>query len=377
MNPLAGGPMEGLTRLALAMAEQGHVNEILCLDSPADEWLQNSPLIVHAMGPTITRYGYTPRLIPWLRQHAAEYGAVVIRGVWQFHSFGTWLALRKTGIPYFIFLHGMLDPWFNRKYPFKHMKKWLYWPWAEYRVLRDARAVLFTSEEERRLSRQSFWLYRCREVVVNYGTVGPTGDRIAQQEAFLSRFPELRGKRLALHIGRIHHKKGCDLLIEGFAEVLASDPDWRLVFAGPDQIGWKNDLVRMASKLGIADRITWTGMVAGDLKWGAFYSAECFVLPSHSENFGIAVAEALASGLPVLISNKVNIWREIEQDGGGLVAPDTLAGTISLLQRWLALSAEEKSVMSMNAQACFFDKFEVRKTIAGFLDVWGGKTLPI
>ena len=79
-----------------------------------------------------------------------------------------WLALeslRKQGFhtpAYFVFTHGMLDPWFKRTYPLKHLKKWLYWPWAEYRVLRDAQAVLFTCEEERILARQSFWLYKCK-----------------------------------------------------------------------------------------------------------------------------------------------------------------------------------------------------------------------
>ncbi|MEB0151131.1 glycosyltransferase, partial [Pseudomonas sp. CCC2.2] len=83
---------------------------------------------------------------------------------------GTWRALAKKKIPYFIFTHGMLDPWFKKNYPLKHLKKWLYWTWGEYRVLRDAKAVLFTCEEEKILARQSFWLYKANEVVTAFGT---------------------------------------------------------------------------------------------------------------------------------------------------------------------------------------------------------------
>ena len=103
----------------------------------------------------------------------AQFDAVIVHGLWQYSSFGVWRALAGTDTPYFVFPHGMLDPWFKRTYPAKHFKKLLYWPWAEYRVLRDAAAVLFTSEEERRLARESFALYRAREVVVNYGTAAP------------------------------------------------------------------------------------------------------------------------------------------------------------------------------------------------------------
>src|SRR5260370_33621059 len=119
----------------------------------------------------------------------------------------------------------MVDPWFARTYPLKYLKKWIYWPWGEYRVLRDARAVLFTCEEERVLAGQSFWLYRCNGVGVNLGTARPTGDPEAQARTFHDRFPPLRAKRLALFMRRIHPYKGCDLAIQAFAKVLAKDPD--------------------------------------------------------------------------------------------------------------------------------------------------------
>jgi glycosyltransferase involved in cell wall biosynthesis len=255
----------------------------------------------------------------------------------------------------------MLDPWFKRQYPWKHLKKWMYWPWADYRVLRDARAVFFTSEEERLLARSSFWLYRCNEVVVGYGTAGPSGDPAAERAEFFSFYPELQGKRLALFIGRIHPKKGCDLLIEAFAKVLGSNADWRLVIAGPDQVGWQSKLKHRAEQLGVASRITWTGIIHGAMKWGALQAAEFLALPSHQENFGIVVAEALAAGAPTLISNKVNIWREVEAAGAGIVAPDTLEGTCRLLQNYVDLPGTEQQAMRVRARQCFAEYFDIEK----------------
>ena len=112
-------------------------------------------------------------------------------------------------------------------------------------------------------------------------------------------------------------------------------------------------------------------MLQGELKWGALLAAEAFILPSHQENFGIAVAEALAVGTPVLISDKVNIWREIEADNAGLVAPDTLDGTVSLLERWLALDASGYAAMGERAQQCFAERFHIQRATERLLEIVG------
>jgi glycosyltransferase involved in cell wall biosynthesis len=362
VNPAGGGPIESLKQFTVAMSGMGHSTEIACLDGPDDPWVRDLSLAVHPLGPGKGTYGYTPRLLPWLKNCAGSYDAVVVRGIWQYHSFGSWRALRKSSTPYVVFTHGMLDPWFKRTYPLKHAKKWMYWPWAEYRVLRDARAVLFTCEEERVLARESFCLYRCKEIVVNYGTSVPPGNTSVQNVAFFARYPELRTKRLMLFLGRIHSKKGCDLIIDAFATALGHDPDWHLVVAGPDQAGWQAKLLARARDRQVGERITWTGMISGDVKYGALKAAEVFVLPSHQENFGIVVAEALACGTPVLISNKVNIWREVEQDGAGIVANDDIEGTCSLLRSWLALPNVDKQLMKERARECFRNRFEITKS---------------
>jgi glycosyltransferase involved in cell wall biosynthesis len=369
VNPAGGGPIEGIKQLASISTFAGHEVEVASLDAPDAPHLKGFPLPVYPLGPGRLTYGFSARYVPWLRENARNYDVVVVNGLWQYHSFGAWRALRNSGTPYFVFTHGMLDPWFARTYPLKHLKKWMYWPWGEYPVLRDARAVLFTCEEERVLARQSFWLYRCNEVVVNLGTASPTGDSEAQARAFYDHFPHLREKRLALFMGRIHPKKGCDLAIQAFAEVLAKDPDWHLVMAGPDQVGWQAKLSSLAEELKVAERITWAGMISGDEKWGAFRASEIFVLPSHQENFGFVVAEALACGVPALISNKVNIWREVQGDGAGIVAEDDFPGTCRLLESWLNARELDKQRMGEQARKCFEQRFEIRRAADGLFQV--------
>jgi glycosyltransferase involved in cell wall biosynthesis len=252
-----------------------------------------------------------------------------------------------------------LDPWFNRKYPLKHLKKLIYWP-VQHAILRDAEAVFFTSTAERDLALTSFKPSHWTSEVVPYGINDPEEagwDPDAQIEAFYREYPERRGRRFLLFLARIHEKKGCDLLIEAFAKIAASVPDVDLVIAGPDQAGLQARLERRSEKLGINGRVHWPGLLVGDLKWGALRACEAFVLPSHQENFGIAVVEALAVGRPVLITKEVNIWPEIVADGVGLVDEDTLEGIERLLMRWFSLTAAEREATAAGARASFIRRF--------------------
>ncbi len=276
-----GGPVAAITQLTVALRELGHPCEVVTLDAGNAPGVTEFPGVVHALGPSWGKYSYNASLVAWLCQNADRFNALIVSGIWQYPSFATWLASQKIYFPYFVFIHGALDPWFKHTYPMKHLKKWLYWPWTEYRVLRDASAVLFTSAEERELASKSFWLYRANEAVVNCGIGSPQGNPDIQRQMFLNKFPVLREKRLVLFLSRIHPKKGCDVLINAFAQIANQDQDLHLVMAGPDQEGWQSILMQRASQLGIDGRITWTGMLTGDLKWGAYHAADVFILPSH------------------------------------------------------------------------------------------------
>lgn len=353
-----GGPIQGVCQIGCVFRGNGHHIEVASLDAPGSQFVKQCPLPVYPLGPGLRDYGFTPRLTGWVRANAHKYDGVVINGIWQYHSFGSWLALRRERIPYVVFPHGMLNPWFRRRYPLKHLKKCLYWPWADYRVLRDAHAVLFTSQEERLLARESFSLYRCNEIVMPYGADSPGGDPMVQRDAFQQAFPSLKNRRVILFMGRLHPVKGCDLALEAFRRTVPSE-QWHLVMAGPDQTGWAQKLKRHADKLGIANQVTFTGSLSGDLKWGAFRSAEVLLMPSHCENFGIVAAEALACGVPVLLSKQVNIWREIADDGAGIAGDDSLEGTTSTLARYFEIPQTDAALMRNAARACFERRFHI------------------
>jgi len=369
LDPASGGPAQAVRQSALAFTRLGHAVEIATLDEPGAPFLADVPAQVAPLGSGRGNYGFAPQASIWLRKQAPRFDAVIVHGLWQYPGLATRHALRGLPVPYYVFAHGMLDPWFKRTYPLKHLKKWLYWPWGEYRVLRDARAVLFTTEEERLLARQSFSLYRARECIVPCGTPAPPRDTATLRAVFFSAYPTLAARRLILFLGRLHPKKGCDLLLTAFARVAQTDPRLHLVMAGTGDAGMVSQLQTLAHELNVAPRVTWTGLLQHDLKWGAFAASDAFVLPSHQENFGIAVTEALASGTPVLISDKINIWREVDADQAGFVAADTVDGTTANLRRWLSLDRARIERMREQAQLSFATRFTIDAHARRLLDV--------
>jgi glycosyltransferase involved in cell wall biosynthesis len=369
-NPSSGGTIEAVRVSGREMELLGHSVEVVCLDRADDPWIEEFPLKCYALGGK-GGYRYSSELVGWIQARISNYDCVIVEGIWQYHSLGTWRALRNSRLPYVVFTHGMLDPWFKRQFPLKHLKKWLYWPWAEYRVLRDARAVLFTCDEERRLARQSFWIYEAREAVATIGTPGVPEAGKDYAGIFLDKFPDLRPFRRFVFLGRVHPKKGPDILLETLARLQATgrwDPGtMRLVMAGPADGAYAGELQALAKKLGIEKSVVWTGMLLGDDKWGALQAAEAFLLPSHQENFGIAVAESLSVGVPVLISRSVNIWADIVADGGGLADEDTVAGCERLWLRWLEMSEGERAAMGRAARACFEARYTSRRAAISLL----------
>jgi glycosyltransferase involved in cell wall biosynthesis len=360
MNPASGGTAE-VVRLCLKTVQAPQ--KVASLDHSADPWIASLPGEHACLGSGRGRYGYSAAMRQWLAQHAGEFDALIVHGMWQHHSVAARLAARRAGVPYFVFPHGMMDPYFHRNAPFKRLKKAAYWP-VERAVLRDAAAVLFTAEEEKELARATFD-FDCTSRIVPLGVESPSQNP-ADKDLFLAQFPEAAGKQTILFLGRVHPKKGIEHLVEAFAQ--QAPDDWRLVIAGPpEDQAYSTMLARLVATHRLQERVTFTGMISGSLKFGALQAASVFALPSHQENFGLAVAEALAFGLPVLISDKVNIWREIEHDGAGWAAEDSTAGMSQLLGRWLAASEAEKASMAAAARACFERRFRAEVAAEIFL----------
>ncbi|WP_234736939.1 glycosyltransferase [Tellurirhabdus bombi] len=394
MDPSTGGPCQGIRNSISALKEVGIQNEVVSLDDPSVAFPIKDAFPIHKLGPSKKPWNHSPKLAPWLLDNLGRFDAVIVHGLWQYHSYATQKAVQtfrrqskrnqqeKSKMPkLFVMPHGMLDPYFQRApgRKLKAIRNWVYWKLIEARVVNQADGLFFTCEEELRLARTTFNPYHPKkEINVGYGVPEPKLCTPALLEAFLNKLPVLRGQPYFLFLSRLHDKKGVDLLINAYADVvekttkLSSISDAkvstdthnsfpRLVIAGPGKetpYGQKlQDLVN--SNPQISDKVFFPGMLTGDDKWSAFYGCEAFVLPSHQENFGISVVEALACGKPVLISDQINIWREIDSFKGGIVQPDTQVGTTQLLDNWLNLAKTEELVMGRQARATYESYFAI------------------
>jgi glycosyltransferase involved in cell wall biosynthesis len=388
MNPASGGPCQGIRNSVTALKELGVLSEVVCCDSPDAIWIKKDSFPIHALGPGKFGFAYTTTLQPWLEENLARFDAVIVHGLWQWPVQATIRAFKRLKCnsqpatrhpPLFIMPHGMLDPWFQRDKSrrLKAIRNSIYWWLFERNAVNSVDALLFTCEEELRLARTTFKGYRPKqEINIGYGIEEPPVFESRMRDAFQAKCPELGNNRYLLFLGRIHPKKGVDLLIRAYAEVLKTNklettlP--HLVIAGP---GWDTSYGRQMRQLidnanckflsetcklktENSPLIHSVNMLEGDSKWGAFYGCEAFVLPSHQENFGISVVEAMACGKPVLISNKVNIWREIVEVGAGIVENDTFRGTQLLLSNFVL---EAKNFEKKNGNNLFKEHFENRK----------------
>ncbi len=370
MDPKQGGVCQAIRNIIKGLSQTGeHHNEVVCLDDPVADYLAGESFVIHALGPASSPWCYANGLFPWLLENLNRFDSVIVHGLWLYPSQATAKALRilkqngRTPVPALhVMPHGMLDPYFQRDPTrrAKALRNWIYWKVIEHKVFRDATSVLFTCEEEMHLARQPFKPYRPqKESVVGLGVEEPPAQTNAMQLAFKQACPELNDAPYLLFLSRIHPKKGVDLLIRAYAQLVkaqlnnpSSSSDHsssfpHLVIAGPLDSAYAKEMQALAADLfppstahcslitGHSPCILFPGMLRGDAKWGAFYGCEAFVLPSHQENFGIAVVEALACAKPVLISDKVNIWREIESHHAGLIAQNTEEGTSKLLHQFL------------------------------------------
>ncbi|MGA0556491.1 glycosyltransferase [Larkinella sp. VNQ87] len=373
MDPASGGPCQGLRTSTPTLQAMGIQREVVCFDSPDSAYLGKDSFPIHALGDKPNGWYYSSKLLPWLRENIERFDAIVSNGLWLYHSSavsGVIDRYRKNRdssrpLKWFVMPHGMLDPYFQRApdRKLKAIRNWIYWKLLEQKVVCKADGVFFTCETELLLARETFQPYKPQqEINVGYGIETPGPYTAEMQEAFLRKCPEVANKPYLLFLSRIHPKKGVDLLVRAYLELKKAGLSLpKLVVAGPGMEADFGQSVRqlVSREQAFQNDIFFPGMMTGDAKWGAFYGCEAFFLPSHQENFGIAVAEALACGKPVLISDQVNIWREIQTGEGGLVAANSLEGVRLLLQQWAKLTPTDKETMAKRAKATFEQNFSI------------------
>lgn len=324
LAPGSGGPVEACLGMARAMRRRGH--EVIIHTTNWDRGGFHPTSRGEAAGVEgiaihrhrVQLHGPWPLSLPLARalgEAVPKADAVHVHALYLFHDLVAWRLCRRHGVPYIVQPHGSLDPYIHRRH---RWRKALVERLFQNRMLRDAAAIHYTAEEEMRLAAP--YAQGAPGAVVplglepaDYGALPPTG-------RFRAAYPTVGGRPIILFLGRLHAKKGFDILVPAFSRLLRAGFDAQLVIAGPDY-GMRKRIEAWVRAQHVADRVTFTGMLRGEEKLAALVDADLFVLPSYSENFGIAVIEALACGLPVLISDRVNIWREIVEDGGGRATP--------------------------------------------------------
>lgn len=233
---------------------------------------------------------------------------------------------RKYRVPYLLHPHGSLDPYLRRRHA---LRKWVYERLFEVRNFQHAAAILFNCREEMRLAADWPGLqFRCtdgervrKKVVVPVGVEDGwlKGPSPTCSQRFKRKFPHLAGRRIVVFFGRLNFKKGLDVLARAFSQVAREREDIHLVLAGPDQGGYGQKVREWLREGGVLEKATFTGSLVGEDRFAVLREAEVFVLPSYTENFGQSVAEAMACAVPVVISDRVNIWPEVQEARAGLV----------------------------------------------------------
>lgn len=356
LAPCYGGPSVACPELSRELARQGHRVSIYASNVAGAEYLDvplNRPLFEQGVElryfPALAwsgKYMCSPALWRALRETVVKFDVVHIWSVYGFFNTAAAYWCRQRDVPHILFPHGSLDPYLRRR---NRPRKWFYTKLFAERDYRKAAAIMFNTVEEMRLA--SDW----SGLQPSPGGNGPVPKRFvvpigldpkwfrepeaAAGERFRQRFPSLLGRRLVVYFGRLNFKKGLDILAPAFAQIARDHvrdyEDVHLVLAGPGDEDYVRKVKRWLGEGGVLDRTTFTGTLAGEDRFTVLQQAELFVLPSYTENFGQVVCEAMASGVPVVISDQVNIWPEVARAEAGLVVPCDASATAQALRQLL------------------------------------------
>ena len=256
-------------------------------------------------------------LTRWLSAHVREYDVVHIHALFSYAALPASVCARRNGVPYVVRPLGTLNRFgMERRRP---LLKRLSYRLIERRVLAGAARVHYTSEAERREA--ALVGAPGRAAVIPHGIELDRFRARASSGWIRRRAPHLGGRTTILFLSRIDPKKGLDLLLPAFAKVRAARSNVALVIAGDGSPAFVGRLRDESARLRIADAVYWAGLLDDDEKLAALADADLFVLPSYSENFGLAVVEAMASWLPVVVSDQVGIHHEVVEGNAGLVTP--------------------------------------------------------
>jgi glycosyltransferase involved in cell wall biosynthesis len=366
VSPKTGGPAYTVRRLWQSAYSAGVSVTVHACTAGVDDCSNWEPVECKLWRPAAGNpLGYSTGMEVGLSDNLRR-GVPVIsqHGLWLYHGRLNRKVGARLNVPTIIHPHGMLEPWALRR---SRWKKQLVGKLWEYENLRRAACIRATAPSELE-SIRLFGLRNPVAVIPNGVDAGDYSDLPPREEAG-ALLPGAEGRRVLLFLSRVHPKKGLPLLLNSFARLGGLGKDWVIAIAGPDEGGHAEDLREMALSLGLEQSVLFWGMLAGRKKLAAYSLAELFVLPTHSENFGVAVAEALASGVPVittkgapwggLVENRCGWWTDVDE--GSIesalrealpLAPDVLRQMGGRGRRWVARDFAWGGIAKQMVEVC-------------------------
>lgn len=325
----AGGPVAFATEGAEALEALGVVSTLFATDlgqSPSagprrrvepGELPANAGRLDLHLFPVQTphRLAFSPSMARRLARVTTTFDLVHIHSLWLFPQFAAQWSARRARVPYVVSPHGALDPYLRRTGRLRKELSDVTW---QRQMLRDAALLHITTEQEGDLIADI-----APDTPRHTVPVGIWADRLQSTgdgARFRSRFLGGSNAEVVLFLGRITYKKGLDLLIKSFTHVARESDSAVLVMAGPDDEELRPRLERLAQEHGLADRVIFPGPLYQRDRADALAAATVWALSSYTENFGVAVMEALAAGLPTIVSTEVNLAGVIREHDAGIVA---------------------------------------------------------
>ncbi|MGB9179676.1 MAG: glycosyltransferase [Pyrinomonadaceae bacterium] len=347
-----GGPVKAMIGMAEAQARAGLDLKILA----TDHWYEGHPEIEGCeikVFPCRFIHGWqlSPAFGRALPDELRWADVVNIHTMWSYTTLAAARACQRAGVPYILRPCGMLDVWSLSQ---KQWKKRLYAGLIERNNINRASSLWFTSEEERASARS--FNYTCPDAVIPLGLPLNSYAQLPPRGFFRERYPQLAGRRVALFLGRITPVKQLDVLLRAFKTVSADFPDAALVIAGPDEDNHLSVLKQLVNELGMKNEVIFTGGLQGAEVQAALADAEMFVLPSLHENFGVAAVEAMASGIPVIVSDRVGLASYVSGARAGLVTPANERELAASLRAFLSDPALARR-MGENGRHLALEKF--------------------
>lgn len=317
-----GGPSKVCVEICQELARRGELVTIFTttLDGPDEREPFQCPEVSIRYFPVQRprSFAFSTQLAIALRREIALFDVVHIHSLYRMPSTLAAIYARRKHVPYIIRPHGTLDPIVARRH---RARKWLYDSLLERRNLNGAAAVHFTTNEEMEWVEAKGLRPTIKSIVVPNGVRLEDYSKCGSALGFRARHPEIGSKKIILFLGRLTAKKGLDILARAFGLLCRERTDLHLVIAGPDDEGYGVKVRKWLARGHLLGQASFTGMLLGENKLAAFAAADIFVLPSYGENFGVAVVEAMACKLPVVISDRVNIWPKVKDSNAGIVTP--------------------------------------------------------